>query len=82
LSHQLNSAGVFDLSDPWQCLYFFPDPQTHGAFLLIAEKLNPLEAKANGTGFGVIGATLESVSLFLLIFAHFVSRFILPQHAS
>jgi hypothetical protein len=45
-------------------LVFLSDPQTHGAFLLIAEKLNPLEAKANGTGFGAIGASLEAVSLF------------------
>jgi len=49
LSHQFNSAGGFDLSDPWQCLYFFPDPQTHGAFLLTPEKLNLLDTKVDET---------------------------------
>jgi hypothetical protein len=86
LSHQFNSAGGFDLSDPWQCLYFFPDPQTHGAFLLIAEKPFSLVAKVGKTGLGIIVATLESVSRYLLtvgipIFAHFCSSFVLPQHA-
>jgi hypothetical protein len=61
LSHQFNCPVGFTLSDPWQCLYFFPDPQMHAEFLLMAEKSNEI-------ALGIFVVRFESVFRSWLIF--------------